>query len=166
MSVALISTVEALFDQLAQVTHSLEPDAYCRPRVLLSGSTLGQHMRHIVEFFREMLRARQSGELNYELRRRDLKLETDPQLATSALKEILAELKKWPPGPIWLLAHAGGEALRIQTHTDREILFNIEHAIHHMAIMRMALREDKTAVPDTFGVAPSTIAYRQHSCAH
>jgi len=55
--------------------------------------------------------------------------------------------------------------LNIQTNFEREIAYNLEHTIHHMALIRVGVAEATTLqVPDEFGVASATVKYRK-SCA-
>jgi EAL domain-containing protein (putative c-di-GMP-specific phosphodiesterase class I) len=54
----------------------------------------------------------------------------------------------------------GGEANFVSTTFFREIIYNAEHAIHHLALIRVALRVMKLdIVGDDFGMAYSTIKY-------
>ena len=53
------------------------------------------------------------------------------------------------------------EMFLVRTNAEREIVYNIEHAIHHMAIIRIALQHD---IPDLelesdFGYAFSTLKH-------
>ena len=51
------------------------------------------------------------------------------------------------------------------TNYYREIAYNLEHTIHHMALIRVGLRElGDIAVDDSYGVASSTLKYRKQ-CA-
>jgi len=40
------------------------------------------------------------------------------------------------------------------------MMFCINHAIHHYALIAMLLRSEQKVVPEGFGVAPSTIRHR------
>lgn len=49
----------------------------------------------------------------------------------------------------------------IATNFYRELLYNIEHCIHHQAIIKIAmLHMGKTQIPAHFGVAKSTMSER------
>ena len=53
----------------------------------------------------------------------------------------------------------------IASNYYREIAYNLEHTIHHMALIRVGINEVSSVVlPDEFGVAYSTIKFRQQ-CA-
>jgi hypothetical protein len=55
------------------------------------------------------------------------------------------------------------ECITIETNYFRELTYNIEHAVHHMAIMKIGIREvaGQVVIPTSFGVATSTIRYRE-----
>ena len=62
------------------------------------------------------------------------------------------------------------DSVTIATTANRELVYNIEHAVHHMAIMKIGVREVAPYVklsPD-FGIAASTIRYNDSkiSIAH
>jgi hypothetical protein len=43
-----------------------------------------------------------------------------------------------------------------------EIAYNLEHTIHHMALIRVGLHElGDITLDDSYGVAPSTLKYRK-----
>jgi hypothetical protein len=56
----------------------------------------------------------------------------------------------------------------IDTNSTRELVYNIEHAVHHMAIMKIGIREIASYVklPSDFGVAASTVRYKETVIAH
>jgi hypothetical protein len=57
--------------------------------------------------------------------------------------------------------YSGTPPVYVTTTYYREIVYNTEHTIHHLALIRVALREmNLDIVGDDFGVAHSTIKYR------
>jgi len=65
-----------------------------------------------------------------------------------------------------LEAVQGGKTVKVDTTFNRELLYAIEHTVHHMAIIKigMLLNYPNVTVPENFGVAESTIQYKT-SCA-
>ena len=58
-----------------------------------------------------------------------------------------------------------GEELLIQSNYERELLYNLEHCIHHQALIKVAIiQSNSVAIDENFGVARSTIEYRKQ-CA-
>jgi len=53
----------------------------------------------------------------------------------------------------------------VETNYYRELIYNLEHTIHHMALIKVGINEVSCiAVPEGFGIATSTIKFRR-SCA-
>lgn len=50
----------------------------------------------------------------------------------------------------------------IETNYFREVLYNLEHCIHHQALIKVALLNfNYIQISETFGIAPSTIEFRK-----
>ncbi len=62
-------------------------------------------------------------------------------------------------------AVGGAPDVAIPSLFYRELLYNIEHAVHHMAILRIALEADFPHVPlaEHSGVAYSTVQHRNQA---
>jgi len=57
------------------------------------------------------------------------------------------------------------DSITVKTNYYRELIYNLEHTVHHMALIRVGVNEvSSIAIPEGFGVATSTIKYRK-SCA-
>ncbi|MEM9648432.1 MAG: hypothetical protein AAF969_08120, partial [Bacteroidota bacterium] len=49
--------------------------------------------------------------------------------------------------------------------TAREVMYNLEHTIHHHALIKVGIQFfTDIPLPESFGVAPSTLQHRQ-ACA-
>ena len=163
----LQQAINSVFVQLSATLENLSVEQYAKPCEQLFGNTIGQHVRHIIELFQCLENGYSAGLVNYEKRKRDLAIETDPVLACSQLKDIYGRLNR--PNKELQLEASYDEHLtdyvQIRTNYEREIAYNLEHTIHHMALIRVGVTEVSTlVVPDEFGVASSTIKYRR-SCA-
>jgi hypothetical protein len=163
----LQQAVNNIFVQLAGSLGQLSPPQYSQPCQTLFNNTIGQHVRHIIELFQCLENGYLIGEVNYEKRKRDALIETDKELASSLLLNIYQGLTK-PNKPLTLVAcydeHIN-ETIVIETNYYREIAYNLEHTIHHMALIRVGITEiSSVQLPDDFGVASSTIKYRKQ-CA-
>jgi uncharacterized damage-inducible protein DinB len=160
----LKKAVQQVFIQLADSLNQLEQDQYSYSCKSLSGNNIGQHVRHIIEMFQCLERGYQTGEVDYEKRKRDKQIETDKMVALDLLLAIIQQITK-ENKPLSLLTYydellAGPE--KINTNYFREIAYNLEHTIHHMALIRVGLREiGSIHVDDSYGVASSTLKYRQ-----
>jgi uncharacterized damage-inducible protein DinB len=163
----LQQSIRKAFQQVETALESLEPEQYSLPSRCLFNATIGQHVRHIIELFIELDKGYETGTVNYEKRKRDYRIETDKDFAVSLLSNIYNEMMR-PNKP--LLLEAGykedcDELITMETNYYRELAYNMEHTVHHMALIRIGINE-LSAVPvdESFGIASSTIKYRS-SCA-
>ena len=151
-------TIGDLEDCLAAIGNAW----YSTPSVNLSGGTIGQHTRHVIELFTCLLAGYESGCVNYEQRKRDTVLQTDVTAACGALQDIRRHVSL-PDRPLELeLCFEGELPAQITTNYLRELMYNLEHTIHHMALIRVGVRElTNLDLPDHFGVAPGTMKHRR-----
>jgi hypothetical protein len=160
----LQKAVHQVFLQLSDSLNRLDGSQYCYRCENLSGNTIGQHLRHIIEMFQCLENGYERGEVDYEKRIRDKQIETDKNFALSLLQEIARQIGK-ENKLLHLLTYYDEfqvEPEKISSNYYREILYNLEHTIHHMALIRIGLREiGDIQVDDSYGVASSTIKYRQ-----
>ncbi|HEY4206992.1 MAG TPA: hypothetical protein VGM31_09270 [Puia sp.] len=153
-----------LFCQLGELLERLSDEEYCRPVPLLSGASVGQHVRHVIECFLELEEGRLTGDVNYDLRKRDRRLETDRQFAGMQMAFVQYAFGK-PDRPLNLhAAFDEGVTIALSSTYYRELMHNLDHAIHHMAMIRIGVAEfSGVALPESFGVAYSTLKYRSNS---
>jgi hypothetical protein len=117
--------------------------------------------------FIELYKGYEPAVVNYENRKRDHHIETNRQLASQLLDEIVVNLEK-ENKDIQMQACFSNQAeapLLIQTNYYRELAYNIEHSIHHMALIRIAVNALHTMeIDENFGVAAATVKFR-NTCA-
>lgn len=164
----LYTPAQNLFRQLQSVLNELTPEEFTTPSLQLSGSSIAQHTRHIIELFLELNKGYNNGVVNYEKRQRNHRIENDKSFATDLLDAILEALEK--PDKILLLdtdlSTDNSGLFTISTSYYRELIFNIEHTVHHMALIKVALNEiSAREIPKNFGVAVSTIKHNHRLCA-
>jgi hypothetical protein len=163
----LQQAVNNVFVQLAETLNLLSQQEYSQPCNTLFKNTIGQHVRHIIELFQCLENGYENGTVNYEKRKRDSAIETDKEVAGKLLKEIYSALAK-EDKPLTLEAiydDHSDQPIKIQTNFFREIAYNLEHTIHHMALIRVGITEvSSIRLPEDFGVASSTSKHRKQ-CA-
>ena len=149
----------AQLHSLLQMLKGINSDNYTKKSAMLGSSSIGQHTRHIIEMIQCLLCGYQQGLINYETRSRDVQIETDKFFTITLLQNLLLNLQQ--PDKILILQQEEPGELINSTY-KRELLYNTEHAIHHMALIKVALRELGIDITDeNFGVAPATIRYKQ-----
>ncbi len=163
----LQQSIQNVFVQLTATLNLLNDRQYVYASKILSNATIGQHVRHIIEMFICLEDGYACGIINYENRKRDIKIETEKDFANALMKKIYEGLNK-ENKPLLLEAsydEDAGELLRFDTNYYREIAYNLEHTIHHMALIKVGIREiSDIEIPESFGVASSTIKFRSQ-CA-
>ncbi|WP_258102836.1 hypothetical protein [Marinoscillum sp. MHG1-6] len=163
---ALNQTAIDLLGQLERVLKQIEDDQYLSRVELLGGSSVGQHVRHTLEFFICLMSATPHGVISYDERKRDKYIEEEVAVAISFISSINSNLKKNKDNFSFDLKASYGadeEAILMATNFQRELAYNIEHAIHHMALIKVGLQVVSPSVqlPEHFGVASSTVRYQQ-----
>lgn len=156
-----------ILSQLTDVVNQLSEQDFCKPVSALGNSTLGQHLRHTLEFFICLEKGFANGIINYDKRAHDKLIETDKFIALSVISKVGEFVSTQQSDKALKLEAAYDldkeEFVTIETNYLRELVYNIEHAVHHMAIMKIGIREAAPYVklsPD-FGIAASTIRYQE-----
>ena len=155
----IIQNAASLLEELDEAITNLDVDLYTHPIPLLSNATIGQHTRHVIEFFQCLQEQARSKVVNYTLRKRDLRIEENKRAAIEAIETLIKNLANLESISD-LVLETGEEGIApIKTNMERELFYNIEHAIHHMAIIRISLKvvAPQIALRKSFGVAPSTL---------
>ncbi len=157
----------ASLKELVRVIQDLPEEAYSASSPLLNKGTIGQHVRHIIEFYQCLENGLSSGVVNYDLRKRDLILEVDRQSAILAIESSCVFFESaFTSVPLQLEQKINDVMVQLPTTLERELLYNIEHAIHHLAIFRIVIEQELNlgnVLNEGFGVAQSTLEYRnQH----
>ncbi|MEM6525437.1 MAG: DinB family protein [Bacteroidota bacterium] len=163
----LVEACTDILGQLEAVIQDLKDNDFTLPIQTLNNSTIGQHMRHTLEFFTCLMNHHDKGVINYDKRDHDKVIESDRTIALALiqdLKNFIQDVKS--DAPLKLEANYSmdrDETISIDTNLFRELTYNIEHAIHHMAIIKIGLKEvaPYVSIPSHFGIAVSTIKYQK-----
>jgi len=143
--------------------NQLTDQVYTTPCRELSNATIGEHTRHCIELFQCLLSQYELGVINYDKRQRDLAIQSQTEVAKTALLSLLDQLDK-PNIDLVLEQDYDGNRIQITTTYQRELLYNLDHCVHHQALIKVALLSSTVQIDPNFGVARSTIAYREQ-CA-
>ncbi len=155
-----------ILKELDAVIEQLSDSDFKKALNVLSKASIGQHVRHTLEFFICLMDAKNEGIINYDNRKHDRHIESDRSLARSIIKSINDFLKKENHDfALKLEANydvTGSEIVLINSNFSRELAYNIEHAIHHMALIKIGAADafPHVILPEHFGVASSTIRFQ------
>jgi hypothetical protein len=160
----LLPSVNNSLNDLVGLLGQLSNAEYSKPVAALSNATIGEHTRHIVEMFQCLLGNYESGIVNYDKRERNIMIQTDTDFALAAINNVKLNLNR-PDKKLVLRQVVDGEEVAIDSNYNRELLYNLEHCIHHQALIKVAVLQcEDVVIADHFGVARSTIEYRSQ-CA-
>jgi hypothetical protein len=160
----LIPSINKNLNELILLLNQLSNANYSNPCPELSQASIGEHTRHIVEMFQCLENQYDSGIVNYDKRARNILLQTDTDFALNQILNIQNNLEKENKS-LTLLQIIDKEEIRIESNYFRELLYNLEHCIHHQALIKVAvLQFENITIDHNFGVARSTIEYRKQ-CA-
>jgi uncharacterized damage-inducible protein DinB len=156
--------------EIKSLLSSLKTEDYVKPLSLLSASTIGQHVRHILEFYICLIASKNTGVVNYDKRKRSLKIETSVQFAQEQIDWIIENLMLDNNNIQFTLegnyTTESDEIIAIPTTYQRELAYCLEHSIHHQALIKVGLKELEleSVINENFGVAPATIRHKKQ-CA-
>jgi hypothetical protein len=167
----IINNCIALLNQAVSIINSIDDDVYAAKISILPRGSIGGHIRHVLDFYLNLLSGINQGRINYNLRDRNARLETSRKSAIERIEEITANLAALVIAPCETL-------LLVTTETDglsipgectssllRELDFLQSHTIHHYSLMATLLRLHNIDPGKEFGVAPSTLAYWKEEAA-
>lgn len=156
--------------QLKDLLQNIKTKDYTSQSEVLSEATVGQHIRHILEFYLLLVSGSFSGTICYDKRQRDIRIEESPQFAMETIDRLLAGIDSLDvhltvkfEGDFTV--NASGDNF-IQSSVGRELAYCIEHSIHHQAIIKAGLIAMGLSglTNEYFGIAYSTIRYRENKC--
>lgn len=160
-------SIRQLLSQLENLLSALSAEEYATALPILKNGSVGQHVRHVIELFQSLLQGYESGTVNYDKRKRDLVLEINQSAAAAQLAGIAAAIVREDKGLFVAGNYSaqGDEEMMVKSSFYRELIYNMEHTIHHMAIIRIAIQQTTAiALPDDFGMAASTLRHKK-ACA-
>lgn len=159
-------------DTLSQLRHIIDQltgKEYTLKLPILNHNSIGQHVRHVLEFYICLSHGIKSGEIDYDKRLRNLSIENDPHYANAMLDQltsIFCHQNIEDKSIINVIKFNGAEVLS-NSSVSRELVYLIEHSIHHYAIIAIALRNEfgHVEIPSDFGVAYSTTRHKSNVIA-
>lgn len=165
------TTAKENLTQIRDLLKDIDDENFGRKADILSGSSIGQHVRHILEFYLLLVSGSFSGAISYDKRQRDTRIENDRHFAISMIDRLIQGIDTLDENLSVKFEGdftADGSAQKIiYSSVGRELAYCIEHSIHHQALIKAGLIAFglKELTGDHFGVAYSTIRFRENKCA-
>ena len=146
-------------EQFKSVLSELPAGCYSKSCQILSNASIGQHTRHIIELYLCLINGYEMADVSYDRRERNSKIEEDIDVALEQLAHIQKNLKK-PNKSIKITYELADEEISLDSNYFREVMYNLEHTIHHQALIKVGIEHfSEQEIPESFGVAPSTLQY-------
>lgn len=166
------SPLAELMTQLGDLVRLLDEEQFnAKPESTKCGA-IGGHVRHVLDHLVAWLGGVDTGIVNYDDRQRDTDIENNPTAALHAIKHHTARLAEVNDeqlaGAVQVMTSmtSCGALVELPSSHARELAFVFSHTIHHNAIIGTIARALGVTLPANFGMAPSTLAYRnQGGCA-
>lgn len=163
--IQLSQAASSILNQMEDVINQMHNDDYKKPVDVFNNSTIGQHFRHTLEFFQCLMDRHETGVVSYDKRNHNKSIETDKALALvfiAKAKEFIISCDMLKPLVLEVNYNIEkGQDICVDSNMGREVAYNIEHAIHHMAIIKIGVQVlcPYVKLPYGFGVASSTLRY-------
>lgn len=157
MPTQVIAQNVALLRQLEDLLHTLTDAQYANPLPALGDQSIGQHVRHIVDFYMAVIRRKATQVVDYDARMREEAIASFRYRAQERIAALAQELATQEVSAPVSVTSNGCAALA--SSVGRELSFAHDHAVHHLAIIKVGLRVHAPSVdlPAHLGVAPSTL---------
>jgi uncharacterized damage-inducible protein DinB len=160
----LIDSAVEVLRQGEAFLNALDDESYTRKVPAVFTSAMGGHYRHCLDHFQCLLEGVAQGEVNYDHRQRDARIENDRCFALAETQRIQEACEKIPPLALELPLNVyskvnyGGKNAPVSTSSfGRELMYAVAHAIHHYALIAVMCALLGVRVPFRFGIAPSTL---------
>ncbi len=155
-----------IIGQMIDLLEKINPEKYRTPLSLFNGSSIGQHFRHVLEFYTCLCNGQQDGKIDYASRERDILAENNPSYTAEVFKKVLQKvsLLREAQSAVVVADFSTDQDVQrplVQTTIGRELMYTYDHAIHHLAMIKMGLKLicPEMEINKNIGVAPSTVKH-------
>ncbi len=160
---------KALTNELFRGAQLIEriDDAIYRRKANGTGS-IGGHFRHNLDFVQLFLSGMETGKIDYGQRERDEQIEEDRQYAVKRFALAICRLQNLSPdflGRKVLICSEINPGYWHDSNVGRELEFLHSHTVHHHALIAEKLAFFGICTASDFGVAPSTLKFRERQNA-
>lgn len=146
--------IEYHLDELEDLLTQYDDHHFCNQCENLNIS-IGKHVRHIIECFSLLIEGYNDGVVYYDRRERNVKIEQETEYAIERIQFLKNSFRKEDK-----LLQVEFEEQNYSSSYFRELHYQMEHIIHHKAIIKPLLeRHEIVKIHNEFGFAPATIKY-------
>lgn len=159
----------AYLDQASRLLQGVSDEVFVETRPPVFNSSIGDHLRHILEHYQAFLEGAPHARIDYDGRLRDQRMASDRNEAMRVIDHLREGLAALPSSDAAVAVRLDGSAEDpdadpwSDSTIKRELQYLQAHTVHHYALIAFILRLQGSAPSDDFGVAPSTLRHRHAS---
>ncbi len=160
----------AILFQAIDLLDGLSADEYQKKLPPHFPSSVGAHIRHIIDHFLALMHGHEKGHIDYNVRHRHNQVEQSPSDAIQSLEQVVEWLGELSDDLLDKRVSVTTEvdvsrtlSTTCESTLERELVFVSSHAIHHYALIRIICSMQNKSIPDFFGYAPATITHINRS---
>ncbi|MDF1582373.1 MAG: hypothetical protein RQ733_08450 [Methyloprofundus sp.] len=160
----LLNSTDIALKQITTILTLLSSQAKTKQQQLFIDQRIGVHIRHVHDHFRSLFTGLESGIVDYNLRNRESSEELHLQTCLTEHDKIFVKLNTLDSsaGQIEIISEINCHAtenLQMTSSIERELLYLINHTIHHAAIIKYIMDLGGVTCPHEIGLAPGTATY-------
>lgn len=161
MDTHFISSLQYTLEKSLVLLENISSSIYIDESVGPFYSSIGGHIRHILDFYTSIFNGLDSNLIDLSKRERNSIIETDVNFAKAKIKIVLTELGDYSNYKLEsrynLIDDFGQGRITIPTNLYAILVQANSHTIHHYAIISHLLYAYDIVIPDkTFGYNPTT----------
>lgn len=160
---------QVISKQVTDLLDLMNNQNYSQSLTTFNGSSVGQHIRHIIDFYLCLINGLEVANINYDHRERNPNIEKDCLTAKNMIRIVASKVQKVDIEQQVMVCSSfvadENIALKsISSSVGRELMYAYDHAIHHLAMIKIGMKIHFPEIPisNDLGVAPSTLKYRKH----
>lgn len=160
----LLNSTRIALKQITTILTLLASQLQEKQEQLFIEQRIGAHIRHVHDHFRSLFIGLESGIVDYNLRNRESSEELYLQTCLTEHDKVFAKLNAVDNlvGKIEIISEINchtTENLQMTSSIERELLYLINHTIHHAAIIKHIMDLGGVTCPHEIGLAPGTATY-------
>ena len=162
-----------VIDQAINLLSELDEDSFTQVLSPYFSGSIGQHLRHVVDHYDNLLNGFSEGHVNYNRRNRFCSVETSLEVCSQSLGNIRKQISQLTTQELRQslsilteISISERDDALVESNVARELVFASSHAIHHYALIKIIRQMQNASVPSEFGYAPATLTYlRTHNAS-
>lgn len=134
----------------------------------IAGSTVGAQFRHVLDFVDLFLQGVKVGRIDFASRKRDARVEKDRAFAIAQFENAIDRVSELSDASRTMMVSVRSETDPrnwFVSSVGREVDYVTSHTVHHFALIAQKLSSCGINCANSFGLAQSTLDYRQRLAA-